>query len=131
MERASRLAPLLAVALLALAGCGGERYSVGLETTVLAATMDYQCEGGTEMRVERSADARSARVFVGSQAWSLLRVDSAAQEKYAEATTALYLDGDVAFIESDGRVVGGKCQSKVAMPKAPTMRVYDLRAPTF
>lgn len=132
MIRPHRIALVaLAGALAALAGCAGERYSVGLETTVLAATIDYQCEGGTEMRVERAADARSARVSVGSRGWTLMRVDSAAQEKYSEGATSLYLDGDVAFMESDGRVVGGKCQSKVAMPKAPTMRVYDLRSPTF
>ena len=48
-----------------------------------------------------------------------------------EADAKLYLDGDLATLESEGRLVGGKCQSKVAMPKAPTMRTYDLRAPTF
>jgi hypothetical protein len=51
-------------------------------------------------------------------------VESAAQEKYAQASTALYLEGDIAFIESDGRVLGGNCRSAVALPKAPTMRPY-------
>ena len=132
MDRASRLAlPIAACALLALSGCGGEAYSVGLESTVLAATIDYQCEGGTSLRVERSGDARAARATVGDRTWTMTRVDSAAQEKYADGFTSLYLDGEIAMLESDGRVIGGKCQSKVAMPKAPTMRVYDLRSPTF
>jgi hypothetical protein len=130
MARPIRLPTAVLVAA-ALAGCGGERYSAGLESTVLAATIDYQCETGPGMRVERSPDARGARVTVGDRQWTLLRQDSAAQEKYSEGTTSLYLDGELATLESDGRLVGGKCQSKVAMPKAPTMRVYDLRAPTF
>ena len=115
----------------ALAGCEPARYSAGLETTVLAATINYECEGGTEMRVERDAEARSARATVGSRSWTLMRVDSAAQEKYSEGGASLYLEGEIATLESDGRLVGGKCQSKVPMPKAPTMRVYDLRTPTF
>jgi Membrane-bound lysozyme-inhibitor of c-type lysozyme len=131
MTRASRLVPCLAAfALLALGGCAAQ-YSVGLESTVLAATIDYQCEGGTAMRVERDAEARNARATVGARSWTLTRVDSAAQEKYSGEGASLYLDGEIAMLESDGRVVGGKCQSKVPMPKAPTMRVYDLRAPTF
>ena len=121
----------LALALAAIAGCGEPRPAPGLEQTVLSATIDYLCEGGAEMRVERAPDARSARATVGNRSWTLMRVDSAAQEKYSEGATSLYLDGDLATLESEGRLVGGKCQSKVAMPKAPTMRTYDLRAPTF
>ena len=114
-----------AIARAALAGCATERMSPGLDATVLAAVIDYQCEGGIEMRVERAPDARSARVTIGSRQWVLTRVDSAAQEKYGEGFNSLYLDGNVAIFESDGRVVGGKCQSKVPMPSAPTMRKYD------
>jgi membrane-bound inhibitor of C-type lysozyme len=131
MVRASPLCvAAVAFALVALGGCA-DRYSVGLETTVLAATIDYDCEGGTQMRVERAADARAARATVGNRTWTLMRVDSAAQEKYSEAGASLYLEGEIATLESDGRLVGGKCQSKVPMPKAPTMRIYDMRAPTF
>jgi membrane-bound inhibitor of C-type lysozyme len=121
---------VVACALFALGGCA-ERYSVGLETTVLAATIDYDCEGGTRIRVERDAEARNARVTVGAQSWALTRVDSASQEKYSSGATSLYLEGEIAALESEGRLIGGKCQSKVPMPKAPTMRIYDLRAPTF
>ncbi|MCE7878701.1 MAG: hypothetical protein DYH14_15565 [Betaproteobacteria bacterium PRO3] len=126
MTRSARFAhACLACAALALGGCATERYSPGLETTVLAAVIDYQCEGGIRMRVERAPDARSARVTMGSRSWTLTRVDSAAQEKYGEGLTALYLDGDVAIFENDSRIVGGKCQSSTPMPKAPTMRKYD------
>ena len=131
MDRASLFyVAAVACAFVALGGCA-ERYSVGLETTVLAATIDYDCEGGTMMRVERAADARTARATVGTRTWDLMRVDSAAQEKYSAGGASLYLEGEIATLESDGRLVGGKCQSKVPMPKAPTMRIYDIRAPTF
>jgi len=132
MVRPSRLAlPLAACAALALTACSGERMSVGLDQTVLAATIDYQCDGGVAMRVERSPDARSARVTIGDRQWVLMRADSAAQEKYAQAFDALYLDGDVAMFESDGRALGGRCQSKVPMPQAPQLRPYDFRSPNF
>jgi membrane-bound inhibitor of C-type lysozyme len=77
------------------------------------------------MRVERAAGATSATVSLGGNRWTLPRVESAAQEKYAQASTALYLEGDIAFIESDGRVLGGNCRSAVALPRAPTMRPYN------
>ncbi|MBK6396618.1 MAG: MliC family protein [Betaproteobacteria bacterium] len=99
--------------------------SPGLETTVLPATIEYACEDGRTMRVERAAGATSATVSLGGNRWTLPRVESAAQEKYAQASTALYLEGDIAFIESDGRVLGGNCRSAVALPKAPTMRPYN------
>jgi hypothetical protein len=34
-------------------------------------------------------------------------------------------------MESDGRAIGARCQSKVAMPTAPTLRPYDFRSPNF
>jgi membrane-bound inhibitor of C-type lysozyme len=130
MDRAARLALPIAAAL-ALAACGGERMSVGLEQTVLASTIDYQCEGGVAMRVERAPDARSARVTIRDRQWTLARAESAAQEKYAEGFNALYLDGTVATFESDGRAIGGRCQSTTPMPTAPQLRPYDFRSPNF
>jgi molybdopterin biosynthesis enzyme len=61
---------------------------------------------------------------VGTRSWTLPRADSAAQEKYAEGATALYLDGDVALFESDGRVLAANCRSATPLPKAPTRRPY-------
>mgnify|MGYP000847005287 CR=1 FL=1 len=126
MKRTVRLARnALACLALSLGGCAADRLSPGLETTVLAADIAYQCEGGVRMRVERAPDARSARVTIGTRTWTLTRVDSASQEKYGDGLTALYLDGDIAMFENEGRVVGGKCQAATPMPKAPTMRKYD------
>jgi membrane-bound inhibitor of C-type lysozyme len=99
--------------------------SPGLETVVLPTVIDYMCEGAQPMRVERAGDARSATVSFASRSWTLARAESAAQEKYAEGTTALYLDGEIAMLESDGRVLGGQCQSKTPMPRAPAMRPYQ------
>lgn len=125
MKRTVRLARnALACLALSLGGCAADRLSPGLETTVLAADIAYQCEGGVRMRVERAPDARSARVTIGTRTWTLTRVDSASQEKYGDGLTALYLDGDIAMLESDGRVLAGNCRSTVSLPKAPAMRPY-------
>lgn len=107
-----------------LAACQTERLSPGLETTILPATIEYGCDEGRKLRVERAAEAVSARVSVGTRSWTLPRADSAAQEKYAEGATALYLDGDVALFESDGRVLAANCRSATPLPKAPTLRPY-------
>ena len=124
-RRAVRRTSCAVCAALALAGCAQDRLSPGLETTILPATIEYACEDGRVLRVERAAGATSATASQGANRWTLPRVESAAQEKYAQGSTALYLDGDVAFIETDGRVLGGNCRSAVALPKAPTMRPYN------
>jgi len=126
--RAARPAVASLVALcgtLALAGCAQERLSPGLETTVLPATIEYACDEGRVLRVERAGGATSATASMGTARWVLPRVDSAAQEKYAQGATALYLDGDIAMLESDGRVIGANCRSTVALPKAPMLRPYN------
>lgn len=99
--------------------------SPGLETTILPATIEYVCDGGRVLRVERAAGATSATAAIGNARWVLPRSDSAAQEKYASDATALYLDGDIAMLESDGRVLGANCRSTVALPRAPAMRPYN------
>lgn len=110
--------------LLAVAGCASEQLSPGLETTILPQTIEYTCDEGRVLRVERAGGATSATAIVGGARYALPRVDSAAQEKYAQGTTALYLDGDIAMLESDGRVLAGNCRSTVSLPKAPAMRPY-------
>lgn len=128
LARASAPSParrlLVACAALALSACASDRLSPGLETTILPARIDYACENGRTLVVERTADAKSATVIAGSLAWTLPRVDGAAQEKYAQGTTALYLDGESAMLESDGRVVAAQCRSTTPLSKAPAMRQY-------
>ena len=109
---------------LALAGCASEQLSPGLETTILPAAIEYACDEGRVLRVERAGGATSATAIVGGARYTLPRSDSAAQEKYAQGATALYLDGDIAMLESDGRVLAGNCRSTVSLPKAPAMRPY-------
>ena len=52
----------------------------------------------------------------------LPRVDSAAQEKYANGRVTLYLDGEKALVTEDTIVLAGRCESAVALPAAPQMR---------
>lgn len=117
-------AALVLATILALGGCASDRLSPGLETTILPTTIEYDCDEGRKLRVERAGDATGARVTLGSRSWSLPRADGAAQEKYAEGTTAIYLDGDAALLESEGRVLARNCRSATPLPKAPTMRPY-------
>ena len=124
IARPSRIAMAAACAALALAGCAQEQLSPGLEITILPATIEYACDEGRVLRVERAGGATSATATIATRRWVLPRVDSAAQEKYAEGATALYLDGDIAMLESDGRVLAANCRSTVALPRAPSLRPY-------
>lgn len=117
-------AALVLAAAAGLAGCASDRMSPGLETTVLPPVIDYACADGRSLRVERAPDGRSATAIVASQRWTLPRVDGANQEKYAQSLSALYLDGEVAMLEAEGRVIVSQCKSLVALPKAPEMRPY-------
>jgi membrane-bound inhibitor of C-type lysozyme len=111
---------------LAVAACqtAGERMSPGLETTILPPEIDYACADGRALRVERAADGRSATAIVANQRWTLPRVDGANQEKYAQSLSALYLDGEAAMLEADGRVIVSQCKSLRPLPKGPEMRPY-------
>ena len=50
------------------------------------------------------------------------RVDTAAQEKYSNGQTTLYLDGEKALMSSDSFVVAGPCLSAQPLPVAPMTR---------
>jgi hypothetical protein len=52
----------------------------------------------------------------------LARADSAAQEKYSSGGLALYLDGERAMLEQEGRVLFGPCNSPGALPTSPRYR---------
>ena len=101
-----------------LAGCGG----VYLQDTVLPARIDYVCAGNRVLPVARAADGRQAAVLVDGKQLTLARADSAAQEKYSAGGYALYLDGERAMLEQEGRVLFGPCNSPVALPTAPRYR---------
>jgi len=101
-----------------LAGCGGAY----LQDTVLPARIDYVCAGNQVLSVARAADGRQAAVLVDGKQLTLTRADSAAQEKYSAGGLALYLDGERAMLEQDGRVLFGPCNSPVALPTAPRYR---------
>jgi membrane-bound inhibitor of C-type lysozyme len=46
----------------------------------------------------------------------LTRSESAAQEKYSDGRYALYLEGEQAMLEDQGRVIYGPCVSPVPLP---------------
>lgn len=93
-----------------LAGCIG-----GTELTALPARIDYVCAGNRVLPVARG-DERSARVLVDGKEYLLFRAASAAQEKYSDGRLSLYLEGERAILEDQGRVLFGPCISPMPLP---------------
>jgi membrane-bound inhibitor of C-type lysozyme len=99
-----------------LAACAG---GAAVDQTVLPARIDYACANNRVLPVARSADGRMAAALVDGQQVNLPRTASAAQEKYSDGRYTLYLDGERAMLEDQGRVLYGPCVSPVALPSAP------------
>lgn len=100
-----------------LAGC-----ATGVSQTVLPERVDYRCAGGKTLQVARAPDALAAAALVEGRTVTLRRADSAAQEKYADGDYSLYLDGEKAMLEYQGRVLYGPCLSAVPLPASPRQR---------
>jgi membrane-bound inhibitor of C-type lysozyme len=113
---ASRPEAAAVAVLVLLAGCAPQIYE-----PVLPARVDYACGGGKTLSVERG-DGRYAVVQLDGRPVTLRRADSAAQEKYSEGGLALYLDGERAMLEQEGRVLLGPCNTPTALPMAPRVR---------
>jgi membrane-bound inhibitor of C-type lysozyme len=121
MIATARRAACIAAGILLLpvfAGCGGAY----VQETVLPARIDYACTGNRVLPVARAADGRQAVVMLDGKQLTLARADSAAQEKYSNGGYALYLDGERAMLEQDGRVLFGPCNTPGALPTAPRYR---------
>jgi membrane-bound inhibitor of C-type lysozyme len=101
-----------------LTGC----VPAGLPTTVLPPEIRYDCQQGGPLVVLRAPDGRQAEAIVQGRRIVLPRVDSAAQEKYANGRVTLYLDGEKALVTEDTIVLAGRCESAAALPVAPQMR---------
>lgn len=109
-RRAAALTALLSL----VAGC----VPTGLPETVLPPDLTYSCRDGALLRVARAPDGAHAVATIGGRSVRLMRMDSAAQEKYGDGPTTLYLDGDNALLVSDSFVVAGPCISTVPLPIA-------------
>ncbi len=101
-----------------LAGC----VAPGVEETILPARIDYTCANNRVLPVSRGADGRLAAVLVDGKEIMLQRAGSAAQEKYSNGRYSLYLDGERAMLEEDGKVLFGPCVSAAPLPSAPRQR---------
>ena len=109
-RRKGALACTLALPL--LAAC----VSPGVEMTAIPARIDYVCADNKVLPVARTENLRIAGVLVDGQEILLTRADSAAQEKYSNGRYSLYLEGERAMLEDDGRVLFGPCASPVPLP---------------
>ena len=107
----------VATVVLLAGGCAG----TGVEETVLPARVDYACTGDRLLRVSRAPDGRFAQVLIDGKPVTLARTQSAAQEKYTDGAYSLYLDGERAMLERDGRVMFGPCATG-PLPTAPRYR---------
>ncbi|MFT3847594.1 MAG: hypothetical protein QM739_02645 [Propionivibrio sp.] len=102
-----------AVALcLALAGCAVP----GPVVTQLPTRIDYVCAGNVKLPVARAPERGIAAVLLDDQEIPLRGGESAAQEKYTDGQYTLYLDGEKAFLEQNGKVVAGPCVSPAPLP---------------
>jgi membrane-bound inhibitor of C-type lysozyme len=106
---------LLLAAVAALSGC-----APSIHEPVLPARIDYVCPGNQVLPVARNGQVAAVRV--NGQEITLSRTESAAQEKYVLGGLALYLDGERAMLEQDGRVLLGPCNSPATLPTAPAVR---------
>jgi len=101
-----------------LHGCVAEQPQV----TVLPAEIAYNYWNDLKLKVSRAPDGRSASVSFDGKRMAFARVDTAAQEKYSNGQTTLYLDGEKALMSSDSFVVAGPCLSAQPLPVAPMTR---------
>jgi membrane-bound inhibitor of C-type lysozyme len=113
-----RVGVALGLALI-VAGC---IYADDVRDTVLPARIDYSCAGNRVLPVSRAGDQRKAAVLLDGKWMMLSRADSAAQEKYTDGTYTLYLLGERAMLEDQGRLIYGPCSSPVDLPTARRSR---------
>jgi len=97
---------------LLLAGCAAP----GVEMTALPARIDYICIDNRILPVARAPGAGMAAVIVDNQEILLQGGVSAAQEKYTDGSYTLYLEGEQAMLEQNGRVIFGPCRSPAPLP---------------
>lgn len=116
--RAIALSTALALSASLLTGC----VAPGVDETILPARIDYVCAGNRVLPVARSQDGRLAAVRVDGKEVMLQRAGSAAQEKFSDGRYSLYLDGERAMLEHEGKVLFGPCASSVPLPSAPRVR---------
>lgn len=111
-----RLVPVLALAAGCAAALSGCIMPAGMPETMLPAVNDYACRDGSMLRVAREPGTRYAFITWKDQSVRLMRAASAAQEKYSDGSTTLYLDGENALVTSDSFVVAGPCVSTQPLP---------------
>lgn len=75
--------------------------------------IDYRCANGEVQptQVQRLPENNAAAVLVDGNPIVLSRANSAAQEKYGDGRYVLYLQGEHAMLEDNGRVVFGQCNA--------------------
>ena len=103
---------------LALAGCAVP----GPEVTQLPARIDYVCASNLKLPVARAPERGIAAVLLNGQEIPLRGGESAAQEKYTDGQYTLYLEGERALLEQNGKVLLGPCVSPVPLPTYFRMR---------
>jgi membrane-bound inhibitor of C-type lysozyme len=115
-ERAWRVVPLALVLAPLFGGCVHQ----GIQQTALPPRVDYVCRDDRFLQVARSTDGALVR-FDGRDE-TLMRMPSAAQEKFGNGEWTLYLHGEQAMLESNGRVLAGPCLTTVALPQETRRR---------
>jgi len=113
-----RIAAAVVLLGLTLAGCAVP----GPEVTRLPARIDYVCAGNVKLPVARAPERGIAAVLLNGQEIALHGGESAMQEKYTDGQFTLYLEGEKAALEQNGKIILGPCVSPVPLPTYFRMR---------
>ena len=106
---------IFSLSVLFLAGCSG----AGHDETLLPSRIDYQCANQRVLQIQRVPEKRVVAAQIGDKVVVLPQAESAAQEKYSDGRYTLYLQGERAALEDNGRVLYARCNAG-PLPKRTT-----------
>ena len=94
--------------------CGQKEEPAPAQKPAAAApkTFVYQCEGGQRFTVEFIDNAEFALFTMNNQTLKLPHALSGSGARYSDGHTTLWIKGDGAFVEKDGKIIIKDCQVK-------------------
>lgn len=99
--------------MLAASGCSWFRSepSTGTEPKLPPDAVAYRCDQNKRLVVRYPSGGKYALVMLPDREFRLDAVTAASGARYSNGRTTLFTKGDEAFLEDQGAVLFGKCQS--------------------